>query len=240
MARFCPNCGTEVDETAVFCPTCGQPIDQASETEIPAAPAWPDPAPSAEPDVPKQPDAPVDAPRIDSWRGTDPDVEPLRVDRFDDHTHVEAAPPPPPPHPGVAPPVAGEPGSRQEPRQINLPVTWPVTMSAWLIGVGSAVAAVGVLVGLFRGVINPIDVLLLLLLLGIAVTVFFPTSVPAIPHLRLATFVVALIAFGMALDRIGFGGAGVGELLLFLGAAAAGIGCILLELGRDQPLGGSA
>ena len=24
MARFCPNCGTEVDEHAVFCPTCGQ------------------------------------------------------------------------------------------------------------------------------------------------------------------------------------------------------------------------
>ena len=28
-ARFCPNCGTEVDETPRFCPTCGQPIDQA-------------------------------------------------------------------------------------------------------------------------------------------------------------------------------------------------------------------
>jgi hypothetical protein len=31
----------------------------------------------------------------------------------------------------------------------------------------------------------------------------------------------------------------VGELLLFLGAAAAVIGALLLELGRDQPLGGS-
>ena len=236
MARFCPTCGTEVDDTAVFCPTCGQPIDQASETEIPAAPAWPDPVRSAEADVPKEPDAREGAPRADGWRGTDADVEPPRVDRFEDPTHVEAAPPPP----AAAPPVASETGSRQEARQIKLPVTWPVTMSAWLIGVGAAVAAVGVLVGLFRGVINPIDVLLLLLLLGIAVSVFFPTSVPAIPHLRLATFVVALIAFGMALDRIGFGGAGVGELLLFLGAAAAGIGCILLELGRDQPLGGSA
>jgi hypothetical protein len=236
VARFCPNCGTEVDDTAVFCPTCGQPIDQASETEIPAAPAWPDPVRAAEADVPKEPDEPEGAPRVDGWRGTDADVEPPRVDRFEDPAHVEAAPPPP----AAAPPVARETGSRQEARQINLPVTWPVTMSAWLIGVGAAVAAVGVLVGLFRGVINPIDVLLLLLLLGIAVSVFFPTSVPAIPHLRLATFVVALIAFGMALDRIGFGGAGVGELLLFLGAAAAGIGCILLELGRDQPLGGSA
>ena len=237
MARFCPNCGTEVDDTAVFCPTCGQPIDQASEAEIPAAPAWPDPVRPAEPDVPEEPAEREEAPRFDGWRGTDTDVVPPRVDRFEDHTRVEAAPPPPA---AVPPPAASEPGPRQEARQVNLPITWPVTMSGWLIGVGAAVGAIGVLVGLFRGVINPIDVLLLLLLLGIAVTVFFPTSVPAIPHLRLATFVVALIAFGMALDRIGFGGAGVGELLLFLGAAAAGIGGILLELGRDQPLGGSA
>lgn len=241
MARFCPNCGTEVDDAAVFCPTCGQPIDQASETEIPAAPAWPDPVRPAGADAPEEPDEPAAPPRVDGWRGTDTDVEPLRVDRFEDPTHVEAAPPPPPPpRSAAAPPVASETGPRQEARQVNVPITWPVTMSGWLIGVGAAVGAVGVLVGLFRGVINPIDVLLMLLLLGIAVTVFFPTSVPAIPQLRLATFVVALIAFGMALDRIGFGGAGVGELLLFLGAAAAGIGCILLELGRDQPLGGPA
>lgn len=239
MARFCPNCGTEVDDTAVFCPTCGQPIDQASETEIPAAPAWPDPVRPAEADAPEEPDEPAVAPRVVGWREADADVEPPRVDRFEDHTRVEAAPPPPAAA-AAPPPAASEPGSRPEARQVNLPVTWPVTMSGWLIGVGAAVGAVGVLVGLFRGVINPVDVLLLLLLLGIAVSVFFPTSVPAIPHLRLATFVVVLIAFGMALDRIGFGGAGVGELLLFLGAAAAGIGCILLELGRDQPLGGSA
>ena len=35
MARFCANCGTEVDESAIFCPTCGQPIDEAAETEMP-------------------------------------------------------------------------------------------------------------------------------------------------------------------------------------------------------------
>jgi hypothetical protein len=52
------------------------------------------------------------------------------------------------------------------------------------------------------------------------------------------TLVVVLLAFGMAIDRIMFGGAGIGELLFFLGAAAAAIGAILLELGRDQPLGG--
>ncbi len=86
--------------------------------------------------------------------------------------------------------------------------------------------------------VNPIDLLLIILLIGIAATVFFAANVPAVPHLRLATFVVVLIGFGIALDRLGFGVAGIGELLLFLGTAAAGMGCILLELGRDQPLGG--
>ena len=232
MARFCPNCGTEVDDTAVFCPTCGQAIDQASETEIPAAPAWPDPARPAERD---------EAAGSESWSDPDRGVEPVAAaPRIEDPTRVEAAPPPqPPPPPAAAPPVPDEAAGTRPGRQVNLPVTWPVTMSAWLIGVGAAVAALGVLISLFRGVINPIDLLLLLLLLGIAVTVFFSASVPAFPHTRLATFVVALIAFGIALDRIGFGLAGIGELLLFLGAAAAGIGCIILELGRDQPLGGS-
>jgi hypothetical protein len=223
MARYCANCGTEVDETAVFCPTCGQPIGQASETEIPAAPAWPDAAREPEGSYVPARDQVAD------------EVEP----RIEDPTRVEAAPPPPPvPPPAVASPAPPETAPRQEPRQLNLPVTWPLTLSAWLIGVGAVVGALGVLISLFRGVINPIDLLLVLLLLGIAVTVFFAANVPAIPHLRLATLVVVLIGFGIALDRIGFGLAGIGELLMFLGTAAAGMGCILLELGRDQPLGG--
>jgi len=114
----------------------------------------------------------------------------------------------------------------------------PVTLSAWLIGGGAAIAAVGVLIGLFGGFPNPIDLILLLMLIGIAATVFLSANVPAIPNLRLITLAVVLIGFGMALDRIGFGVAGIGELLLFLGTAAAAIGAILLELGRDQPLGG--
>ncbi len=229
MARFCPNCGTEVDDTAVFCPTCGQPIDQADEAEIPPAPAWPDPV---------RTDEPAEDVRSESWKdAAAPDPEPAFAGRVEDATRVESAPPP---RPVAAPAVAAETGPRQEGRQINLPVTWPVTLSAWLIGVGAAVGAIGVLIGLFRGVINPIDVLLMLLLLGIAVSVFFSAIVPAVPHLRLATFVVVLIGFGIGLDRIGFGLSGIGELLLFLGTAAAAMGCILLELGRDQPLGGSA
>jgi hypothetical protein len=227
MARFCGNCGTEVDETAVFCPTCGQPIDLASETEIPAAPAWPDaPQEAGPPRV--EPAAP---PR---WVApTDDDVA-----RVEDPTRVEAAPPPRPVPRHVPPPAL--PTAPEPPRQpaLNVPVTWPVTMSGWLIGGGAGVAALGTVIGLFGRAINPIDLLLVLLLLGIAVTVFFSGSIPHIPHLRLATLAVVLVAFGIGLDRIGFGFAGVGELLLFLGAAAAVIGAILLELGRDQPLGG--
>jgi hypothetical protein len=234
MARFCPNCGTEVDETAVFCPTCGQPIDQAMETEIPPAPAWPDP-PQQEPRAERAAE-PFESTEPARW--TDDDVVPARVEH---PTRVEDVPPPSPgdgaaQRPMPPPPPAA--ADRRQSPQVNLPVTWPVTLSAWLIGVGAFVAAVGVVVGLFRGAINPIDLLVILLLVAIAVTVFFSTNVPAIPHLRLATFVVVLIGVGIAIDRIGFGGAGIGELLLFLGTAAAAIGCILVELGRDQPLGG--
>src|SRR3990170_1408245 len=120
---------------------------------------------------------------------------------------------------------------------IDLPRTMPVTMSAWLIGIGSALAALGVLISLFEGFLNPIELILLIALIGIAATVFASASIPAIPHLRLATLAVVLVGFGIALDRLGFGGAGIGELLLFLGTAAAATGAVILELGPDQPMG---
>lgn len=227
MSRFCANCGTEVEDSAVFCPTCGQPIDQASDAEMPAAPAWPERAP-VEADAPAPvPDAVDDAPQS----------------RFEEPTRVEPAQPaagigaPPAAQPPPPPAVVHPPAARPAGPQVNLPFTAPVTLSAWLIGGGAAVAALGVLIGLFGGFLNPIDLVLLLVLIGIAATVFFSASVPAVPHLRLVTLVVVLIGFGMALDRIGLGGAGIGELLLFLGTAAAAIGAIILELGRDQPLG---
>lgn len=226
MVRYCPSCGTEVEDSAVFCPTCGQPIDQAAETEMPAAPTWPERAPD-EPPAGGSVESAVD----DGWHT-----------RFEEPTRVKEAPPgvEERDRPRLRPdPVAPLPAAagREDPA-ISLPVTMPVTLSAWLIGGGTTIAALGVLIGLFDGFLNPIDLVLLIVLVGIAATVFFSANVPAIPHLRLATFVVVLIAFGIALNRIGFGGAGIGDLLLFLGAAAATIGALLLELGRDQPLGG--
>ena len=219
MSRYCANCGTEVEDLAVFCPTCGQPIDQASETEIPAAPAWPE-QPSDEAETPEP-------------------MQAAAQPRFEEPTRTEvpprAAPPPPPPAAAPVPPAP----ERPAPAPVNLPITMPVTLSAWLIGGGTALAALGVIIGLFGGFLNPIDLLLLLVLIGIAASVFLSANVPHVPHLRLVTLAVVLVGFGMALDRIGFGTAGVGELLLFLGTAAAAIGAILLELGRDQPLGGA-
>jgi hypothetical protein len=241
MARFCANCGTEVDESASFCPTCGQPLDEAAETQMPAAPAWPEVASPA----PYQParDEP-DEPAADAT-GVEARAEPPA------ESAAEYVPPAAPTHeappPGVQQPAAATqypppPGAQPPPSagpQVNLPITWPVMLSAWLIGGGALLAALGAMINLFATVVNFADILLLVLMLGVAATVFFANNVPRFDYLRLATLVIALVGFGVALDRLGFGGsAGVGALLLFLGAAAASIGAILIELGRDQPLGG--
>ncbi len=209
--RYCPNCGTEVDETAVFCPTCGQAIDQVAETEMPPAPAWPEP---------------TDAPAADA--------PPPQWEAAADPARTEDRPQTPPP---AAPPPAA-PASTAGP-SVSVPLTMPVTLSGWLIGVGALIGGLGIIIGLFDGVLNPIELILLLALIGISVAIFFSTTLTSFPNLRLATLVVALIGFGIALDRLGFGGAGAGELLLFLGTAAAAMGAIILELGRDQPLGPS-
>lgn len=224
--RFCGTCGTEVDEDAAFCPSCGQPLDAAPMDEpaptaaIPQAPAWP--APPAPPEA-----APGDAP------GEDP--SPV------------AAPPAPPPQAAQAPPPAAPGPPRPSsggvpPRgpQIDVPITVPVTLSGWLIGGGAALAALGFLVDLIalRGSGAVMSALFLLVLIGLAATVFFSASLPAIPHPRLVTLGVAFTAVGIALDRLGFNAAGVGTLLVLIGAGAAAAGAIITELGRDRPMAG--
>lgn len=202
MTRFCPNCGTEIDESALFCPSCGQPIE---------------PLPEETPGDPSQPGAAHAAPTART------EAHPGRIE----------------PSPGPWVPPGAPPAPEPSPfSQINVPVTMPVTLSAWLIGGGAALGGLGALIGLFGGILNPIEFILLVALIGVAATVFFSNTVPAIPHLRLVTLAVVLVAFGVALDRIGFGIAGLGELLLFLGCGAASIGAIVLELGYDQPVGG--
>ena len=229
MNRFCANCGTEVEDTAVFCPTCGQPIDQATETEIPPAPAWPDPASDQPP----------------AREGDDDSSAAAAQPRFEEPTRLEEAPPlppPPAPHGSQSPPPPGRSSPRpvkgRSAAPVSVPFTMPLTLSAWLIGGGTALAALGIVIGLFGGFLNPVDLILVLALVAITATVFFSATVPDFAHLRLTTLVIVLIGFGIALDRIGFGAAGIGDLLLFLGTAAASIGAIILQLGRDQPLGG--
>lgn len=295
MLRYCANCGTEVDETAVFCPTCGQPIEQDTETEIPPAPAWPDPDPLPIEDrapatsLPPRQDNFRDEPTEDRWadesepmaepsaagpddptrieRRPEPEAEPAAAPRhafLDDEDVDERAdrrseaqppaaiePPAPDAPPAAVAAAATHSGSRADaapgrgaqqgpaaPRMPDLPITTPVTLSAWLIGGGAALAALGAIFALFDGLGTAVDILLLVGLLGIAATVFLANVLPAIPQLRLVTIVAVLVAFGVALDRLGFGRAGAGELLLFLGTAAAAMGAILVETGNDQPLGG--
>lgn len=239
--RFCASCGTEVDETASFCPTCGQPIDQAALAEMPEAPAWPEPESEPEPGPDR---ASTPEPRRDpglspaSAEHPRPDDQPTRVEDRPAAPEPESGEPSPPP-----PAQRGAPAEPERPKPspspaINVPFTMPVTLSAWLIGAGALIASLGLIIGLFNGRLSPIDLLLLLAMLGIAATVFFSASMPNMSNLRLITLAVVLIGFGMALDRIGFGRAGIGDLLLFLGTAAAAMGAILLELGHDQPLGG--
>jgi hypothetical protein len=212
MLAYCPNCGTEVDETAAFCPTCGQPLDEVradSQAPAPAAGVAAQPADQPSPTHP----APA-APDDDA-------VEPMRA-------HETGAPP------SAAGGAPSGPQATSLPR-VELPITWPVMLSGWLIGVGAVVAALGLVVILFR-YLNPIDLVLLILLLLIAATVFLSASLPAVPHLRLATLAVGLIGLGVALDRIGFGSADLGALLLFLGTAGVSAGGLLAEAGRDRPM----
>lgn len=252
MTRFCANCGTEVDDNAVFCPTCGQPIDQETESEMPPAPSWPEPEPRAasvayQPEAPDEP-APMEGPPLHDDRGWTSEPRPEEGPEEADVTRpVEPQPgpdvegslapvaaAPPRPRAGIPPPASREPAGPA----VDLPLTMPVTLSAWLIGGGAALAAVGALIGLFDGLGTAIDVVLLIALVAVAASVFLSERMPHVPQLRLITLAVALVAFGVALDRLGFGRAGAGDLLLFLGTAAAAIGAILLETGRDQPLGG--
>ena len=204
--------------------------------EAPGRGAEPPPAEGYREPVAPRPDFLAEREEASRWGEPSPSTPPPPP--------AAAAPPPPPPPAAAAPPpppaaaVPPQAGSAPAGPTIDLPITWPVTLSGWLIGGGAAVGGLGALTGIFVRPFNAWDILLLLLLAAIAVTVFFSARIPAIPNLRLITLVVVLVAVGMALDRIGFGVATVGTFLLLMGTAAAAIGAVLLELGRDQPMGG--
>ena len=203
-----------MDGEARFCPTCGTVLGEDAEpaepAELPPAPAWPDreapPEPELEPEEPEkqltlEPDEPVEA-------------------------APDSAPPEPEPEP--APPPATAP--TQAPG-MDLPITWPTTLSGWLIGVGSVLGALALLVSLSDGV----SLLLFVALGGVAATVFLADRLPEIPRLRLLTLSISLVGLGIAFERAGFGARGADSILLVAMIAAAG-GALLVELDRDRPL----
>lgn len=233
--RFCPNCGTEVDEDARFCPTCGQTlaIDAGGE-EIPAAPSWPATAGG-------QAAGPGDEAAERSSAGSQPVAadEPTRPDvsAADEPAppalgaaRPTAAPPPGATPPPAAPPSPAQPtGERGAPR--GLPFTLPGTLGGWLIGAGSGFAALALLPRLG----NLLNVLLFVALLAVTASVFLADRLPDVPRLRLLTLITVMIALGVALDRAAFTARGV-ETIFLITILVAAAGVVLVEFDRDRPV----
>jgi hypothetical protein len=231
--RYCPSCGTEVDADARFCPTCGITLEQDEQPELPAAPAWPQPEATQREGGPGPVDATddEDAAETANMRSVSEGAVP-----------EDAAGRPPAPGPGPAAPAAQPP--RMEPAQpvppappaetgIDLPFTWPTTLSGWLTGIGSAVGALALIPNLG----NVVSLLLFVALTGVAAAVFLADRVPDVPRRRLWILVISVIGLGVALDRAGLGFVqrGTDSVLLIAMLAAAG-GALLIELDRDRPM----
>jgi hypothetical protein len=235
--QFCPNCGTEVEADARFCPSCGTTLTGQDQGEqIPAAPAWPPPEPSAEDAAPAAPDEladepmhePMDQPTVTVAQQPDATALPPPPAQPASAPSAEpAAAPPPPPAPAVAQ------AATEATTSTELPFTWPTLLSGWLIGGGSLLGA-AVLIPRLAGNGYLVSMLLFLALLGIAATVFLADHVPAIPQLRLIVLCTTLIGLGVGLARAAFLIQGIDTIFLVAMLAAAG-GAILIDLDRDRP-----
>ena len=215
--RYCPSCGTEVDADARFCPTCGITLETDAQPKLPPAPAWPEPEPPRAAVEPESVDAADQPPGHDTTAETT-SPEP-RFAPAGQPPRMEPAQPVPPTPPAAA--------------GIDLPFTWPTTLSGWLIGIGSAVGALA----LIPNFGNVVSLLLFVGLAGVAAATFLPDRVPQIPRLRMWILVITMVGLGVALDRagIGFVQRGTDSVLLIAMLAAAG-GALLIELDRDRPM----
>jgi hypothetical protein len=222
--RFCPSCGTEIEADARFCPSCGTTLSLAEADEVqrpqdgavlPAAPAWPPPDDQPPDDQATRVEALVEA---EPAAGPPPAAEPADAES----TAPRPAPSPPPAASGQSTPAAGG---------LDLPITWPATLSGWLIGGGSLLGALALIPRLG----NVVSLLLFLALIGVAATVFLADRVPEVPRQRLAILAVSLVGLGIGLARAGFSVQGADTVFLVAMLAAAG-GALLIELDRDRPM----
>jgi hypothetical protein len=192
-----------------YCPACGTEVDADARF-----------CPSC--GITLEEDVPPELPAPPPW----PEPEPADPVAAPPPTQEEPAPPPTQVEEPALPPSAGAAQAG-----IDLPVTWPTTVSGWLIGIGSAVGAIALVPNLG----HLLNVLLFLALLGVVASVFGAERLPEIPRLRLITLVVTTIGLGIALDRSAFTVRGLETILLLAMLAAAG-GALLIELDRDRPM----
>jgi hypothetical protein len=122
------------------------------------------------------------------------------------------------------------PGAAPDP-QPDLPFTLPTTLSGWLIGGGSFLAALSLLPRLG----HILDLLLFLALLAVSASVFLADRVPRVDRQRMLVLVVLMIGLGVGLERAGFAWRGTHTIFLVAMLFAAG-GALLIEFDRDRPV----
>lgn len=241
-SAFCPTCGTEVDDDARFCPACGTTIRDEAEAELPEAPPWPEPPAQAaseqltlpagaEPDSGEPPPADREEPSAGEPQGGAAEEQPGGAEAAGtepERPAPERVEPPPPP---VPPRTAEPPPAPATKRDADLPLTWPTTLSGWLIGGGAVLGALALIASLS----DAVSLLLMLALAGVAASVFLADRLPEIPRLRLVNLSITMVGLGVALERAGFGARGADSVLLVAMIAAAG-GALLIELDRDRPV----
>jgi hypothetical protein len=157
----------------------------------------------------------------------------------------EPAPPTWPTQPAKAPPPPASQPTTEAPAEAGI-VTWPVTLSGWLIGVGVLTAAFAMLlpwldVAIYTrawGLASGVNIIFFVILVGVAVSIFLSSSVPHIAAERLVILAVALIGVGIGLDRLGLPNGAFGVPLFFLAMLATAVGVLLVELNADRPLRG--
>ena len=139
--------------------------------------------------------------------------------------------------PGIGSFATGSQSAASALRSVAAPITWPTTSTGWMIGGGVASGVLSLLLpwsdgyGYFAnwGLARPLNVLLMLGLVGVAATVFLPDRLPKFAYQRLAVLVVTLVGLGVGFDQLG-GSPAFGALLFLLGMLSAASGAAILEL----------